>query len=104
MPEDHDKAASKSGPAEGGVLESLSFEGAMEALETVVDRLEDGELPLEDALLEFERGVALSRRCHEQLDAADRRIEVLIEQNGHTVVEPFDLGSNGEEDSAEGEV
>ena len=77
----------------------LSFEEALAALEGVVDKLEDGELPLEQALTEFERGVALSRRCGEELDAADRRIEVLIEQSGGHEAQAFDLDEAGEDHS-----
>lgn len=62
----------------------------MERLEGLVDRLESGELPLEDALAAFEEGVALSRRCASDLDAAERRIEVLVEQNGALATEAFD--------------
>ena len=60
----------------------LDFEAAVERLEEVVQELEDGELPLEQALAVFEEGVALSRRCSEQLDAAERRIESLVETSG----------------------
>ena len=67
----------------------LPFEDAMERLEALVAQLEDGELDLEASLVAFERGVALSRRCSEQLDAAERRIEVLVEAGGETLVRPL---------------
>jgi exodeoxyribonuclease VII small subunit len=76
---------------------ALSFEGAMERLEGIVDRLESGELPLEDALAAFEEGVALSRRCAIELDGAERRIEVLVEQNGALAAEPFDAPADDDE-------
>ena len=82
--------------------ETLSFEEALVALEAVVDRLEDGELPLEQALAEFERGVALSRRCSEELDSADRRIEILIEQSGGHEAQAFEFDSNEENTAEEG--
>jgi len=82
--------------------EELSFEEALVALEAVVDKLEDGELPLEQALAEFERGVALSRRCSEQLDSADRRIEILVEQSGGHETEAFDFDSSEENAAEEG--
>jgi exodeoxyribonuclease VII small subunit len=69
---------------------ALTFEGALERLEGIVDRLESGELSLEDALAAFEEGVALSRRCAGELDAAERRIEVLVEQNGALASQTFD--------------
>ena len=79
----------------------LTFEGAMEKLEGLVDRLETGELPLEEALAAFEEGVALSRRCAGDLDAAERRIEVLVEQGGALATEPFDgpLEGDAEDES-----
>ncbi|MCH2184726.1 exodeoxyribonuclease VII small subunit [Myxococcota bacterium] len=80
----------------------MSFEEALEALEGVVDKLEDGELPLEQALVEFEKGVALTRRCGEELDSAERRIEVLIEESGASGVRSFDLESDEEDSPEEG--
>ncbi len=56
----------------------LSFEAALERLEAIVAELESGELALERALAAFEEGVALSRRCAGELDAAERRIEQLL--------------------------
>lgn len=64
-------------------LDSLSFEEILERLERVVARLEQGDAPLEDALSTFEQGVALSRLGNKRLDAAERRIEQLL-QNGQT--------------------
>lgn len=95
---------SKDSKATGAASEAkdeMSFEDALEALEAVVDKLEDGELPLEQALSEFERGVALSRRCSEELDSADRRIEILIEQSGGKEAEAFEFDSGDEGSSAE---
>ena len=54
-----------------------TFEEALTELEARVGRLEQGELPLEEALRLFEEGVALVRECHERLDAADARILAL---------------------------
>jgi len=53
------------------------FEEGMAALEALVGRLESGELPLEEALLAFERGVALVRALNERLLAAEQRVEIL---------------------------
>ncbi|MSQ02116.1 MAG: exodeoxyribonuclease VII small subunit [Myxococcales bacterium] len=57
--------------------EPLSFEQALRQLEERVQKLESGDLPLDDALRLFEDGVALVRQCHERLDAADARVTVL---------------------------
>jgi exodeoxyribonuclease VII small subunit len=56
------------------------FESAITELETIVKRLEEGDLSLDAALSLFERGVELSRFCHTQLGEAQRRIEVLTER------------------------
>ena len=55
------------------------FESAIAELERIVKQLEDGDLPLDKSLALFERGVELSRFCHDQLSAAEKRIEVLTE-------------------------
>jgi exodeoxyribonuclease VII small subunit len=56
------------------------FESAIAELETIVKQLEGGDLALDTSLALFERGVELSRYCHDQLGAAQRRIEVLTER------------------------
>jgi exodeoxyribonuclease VII small subunit len=56
------------------------FEAAIAELETIVKKLEDGDLPLEQSLELYERGVHLSRFCHARLEDAERRIEILNER------------------------
>lgn len=56
------------------------FESAIAELESIVTRLEQGDLPLEQSLGLFERGVQLSRFCHAKLEDAERRIEILTER------------------------
>ena len=56
------------------------FESAIAELEKIVKQLEDGDLPLDTSLKLFERGVELSRYCHDQLGAAQKRIEVLTDR------------------------
>jgi len=56
------------------------FETAIAELETIVRKLEDGDLTLEASLQLYERGVALSRFCHGRLEEAERRIELLNER------------------------
>jgi len=55
--------------------ESLSFEQAMAELETLVKHLEDGRLPLEEAITSFERGAQLKKHCEQKLLAAKMRVE-----------------------------
>jgi exodeoxyribonuclease VII small subunit len=56
------------------------FEGAIAELESIVKKLEDGDLALEQSLILYERGVQLSRFCHAQLEGAERRIDVLSDR------------------------
>lgn len=56
------------------------FEAAIAELETIVKKLEEGDLPLETSLQLYERGVQLSRFCHARLEEAERRIEILNER------------------------
>jgi exodeoxyribonuclease VII small subunit len=56
------------------------FEAAIAELESIVKKLEEGDLPLEQSLELYERGVQLSRFCHSRLEEAERRIEVLNER------------------------
>ena len=63
-------------PAAGAT--AASFEQTLEQLERTVARLEEGEMPLEEALELFESGVKLSRQCSSRLDDAERRIEILV--------------------------
>jgi exodeoxyribonuclease VII small subunit len=56
------------------------FETAIAELESIVSKLEQGDLALEQSLTLFERGVQLSRFCHARLEDAERRIEILTER------------------------
>jgi exodeoxyribonuclease VII small subunit len=56
------------------------FEAAIAELESIVKKLEEGDLPLEQSLALYERGVQLSRFCHARLEDAERRIEVLTDR------------------------
>nr|Q07SR2.1 RecName: Full=Exodeoxyribonuclease 7 small subunit; AltName: Full=Exodeoxyribonuclease VII small subunit; Short=Exonuclease VII small subunit [Rhodopseudomonas palustris BisA53] len=56
-------------------VKKLSFETAMEELESIVKRLEDGKVPLEESVAIYERGEALKRRCEELLRTAEARVD-----------------------------
>lgn len=94
------------GKAAGKATEpSLSFEGALEQLETTVGRLEEGEMPLEEALELFEKGVALSKQCTTTLEAAEKRIEILVADRGDGdawASQPFE--TDPEDDSYENDL
>ena len=65
------------------------FEAALAELETLVERLERGDLPLDEALKTFERGVELTRHCQSSLKAAQQKVEILLKRGGGTAVETF---------------
>ena len=76
-----------------------AFEEALKELEEIVNRLEQGEIPLEQALQLFEQGVKLSRLCHTKLDEAQKRVEVLLkDETGKMTARPFDQCAGGEDD------
>ncbi len=58
-------------------LEKLAFEEAFAELANTVRRLEEGDLPLEEAITLYERGMRLARRCHNALDAAELQVQQL---------------------------
>jgi exodeoxyribonuclease VII small subunit len=65
------------------------FEQALAELETLVARLERGDLPLDEALKSFERGIALTRHCQASLQAAQAKVEILMKRGGESTLEPF---------------
>ena len=67
------------------------FEAALAELDTIVKKLEEGDLPLESSLQLYERGVQLSRFCHARLEEAERRIEVLNERGQLTTSQNLKL-------------
>ena len=77
---------------------TLSFEAAIERLEGLVDRLEDGELELEQSLEVFEQGVALSKQCASKLETAEAKVEELVRDGGKWLTRPFDGGVEDAED------
>ena len=71
----------------------LSFERAIEELESIVRRLEDGKVPLEESVAIYERGEALKRRCEELLRQAEARVDKITTDAGGQVTgtEPLDV-------------
>ena len=65
------------------------FEHALGELEATVDKLEHGDLSLEDALKHFERGVALARDCQTSLKQAEQKVEILLQKSTTAAPEPF---------------
>ncbi len=61
--------------------DGLTYEQAVEELESIIERIERGDVGLEESLAEYRRGAALLRRCREILNAAERQIEELTAED-----------------------
>ncbi len=72
-------------PAASTPVAELSFEQALGELEAIVDRLDRGEIPLEQSIAAYERGTALRRHCEQKLAEARLRVERLVENEGGEV-------------------
>jgi exodeoxyribonuclease VII small subunit len=78
----------KSAPAKD--TPAIDFEATMTELEALVDRLEQGDLPLEESLKAFERGVALTRSCQSALKDAEQKVEILLKKAGEPSLADFE--------------
>ncbi len=92
-----------------GSKAKASFEGALKELEKIAQRLEEGNLGLDDSIAEFERGTRLARFCHEKLEEAERKIEILqkgdkgsVEKKGIRVKE--NTGEIEDDEDVQGEL
>jgi exodeoxyribonuclease VII small subunit len=72
----------------------LSFEEAMDQLEQLVGKLENGDVPLEKAIDLFQEGMKLSHLCSQKLEQVERKIEMLVEENGVLNKKPFSSGND----------
>jgi exodeoxyribonuclease VII small subunit len=80
--------------------EKQKFEGALEELEKVVERLESGELSLEDSLAAFEEGIRLVKFCNQKLTEVEKKIELLVkDKDGKLQLRPLE----DEDEEPEGE-
>lgn len=69
---------------------ALDFEQSLTDLQNLVERLENGELSLEDSLTAFEQGVRLTRDCQAALAQAEQKVQILMERDGKLEEAPFD--------------
>jgi exodeoxyribonuclease VII small subunit len=70
------------------------FEQALSELEGLVERLERGDLPLDEALKTFERGVELTRHCQASLKSAQQKVEILLKRGSSAEIEPFSVAED----------
>ena len=80
---------SKAMPPKAAKEAPPDFETAMRDLEQLVERLEQGDLPLEESLAAFERGVMLTRLCQTALKEAEQKVEILLKKAGESAVADF---------------
>jgi exodeoxyribonuclease VII small subunit len=70
----------------------LNLEKSLEELESLIDELESGDLPLESAMKKFEEGIKLTRQCQSALKDAEQRVEILLKNaGGDETLEQFDV-------------
>ncbi|QEQ95564.1 exodeoxyribonuclease VII small subunit [Neptunomonas concharum] len=69
----------------------LDFEQSLASLESIVSRMEQGDLSLEESLAAFEEGIKLTRECQSILDNAEQKVQVLSVENNQLKTEPFIL-------------
>ena len=67
-----------------------SFETALAKLESLIERMESGDLTLEESLKSFEQGIALTRSCQQALAEAEQKVEILTGNDPQGEAEPFD--------------
>ena len=70
--------------------ENKSFEELMQNLEAIVQELEKGELNLDDSVAKFEEGMKISKECNKILESSEKRISILLENNGEISEENFE--------------
>lgn len=71
-------------------IENMSFEASLNELENIVNQLEQGDLELDNALSQFERGIGLARNGQQKLQGAQQKVDVLMNDNGNENLMPFD--------------
>ncbi len=66
-----------------------AFEADLAELEELVEKMEQGDLSLDESLKQFERGVQLTRSCQQALKDAEQKVQILLEKNGQETLQPF---------------
>ncbi len=69
--------------------DSFNFEQSLQELTTLVDKMEQGNLSLEDSLQHFESGIKLIRQCQQTLTTAEQKVQILTQRAGHETLEDF---------------
>lgn len=72
-------------------MENMSFEESLEKLEEIVNKLENGDVPLDDAIDEFNKAMQLVKTCNDKLNSAEEAIAKIVQENGEVI----EFNSNG---------
>ncbi|QRZ91353.1 exodeoxyribonuclease VII small subunit [Bacillus subtilis] len=75
---------------------NMTFEEAMKGLESIVSKLEEGDVPLEQAINYFQEGMALSKMCHEKLQKVEKQMDFILKEDGELA--PFSVQEEDEGD------
>lgn len=78
-----------------------SFEAALDQLEAIVVTMEQGDLPLEEALKSFETGVNLVRTCEDKLKTAEQKVQILMQSGNKSELRDFDVDTESTQDFSE---
>ena len=76
---------------------SSNFEKDLQELEALVEKMEGGDLSLEDSLVHFERGIALTRACQKSLSEAEQKIQILLAEDGSQKLQPYSSDENSDD-------
>jgi len=76
---------------------SPNFEKDLQELECLVEKMEGGDLSLEDSLVHFERGIALTRSCQKALTEAEQKIQILLADDGLQKLQPYSSDENSDD-------
>jgi exodeoxyribonuclease VII small subunit len=79
---------------------TFDFEANMQDLADIVEKIEGGELSLEEAMQQFEKGIKLTKECHQALQTAEQKVKILLEQAGSYSLEEF---ADADEENADEE-
>lgn len=81
-------------------MAEMKFEESLKKLEKIVQDLEDGDIPLDEALEKYEEGIRLSKACAKKLEVARKKVEILLKnEDGSVELKEFDEKSAEEENN-----
>ena len=78
-------------------IDNLNFENALAELESIVQKMESGDLTLEESLQAFEQGIKLTKECQKALKSAEQKVNKLLSKDDKLVLEPFTPHSDNDQ-------